>query len=176
MHLDELRQRVAMVTQDVQLFQASVRDNLTFFNRAILDEQLERVLKQLRLWEWVQSLPKGLDTPLAGGQSLSAGEAQLLAFARVFLKDPGVVVLDEASSRLDPSTETLMERAVDRLFSERTGILIAHRLKTVLRADDILILDQGGCVVEYGPRAALASDVTSRFYHLLQTGLEEALA
>lgn len=173
--LDELRQRVAMVTQDVQLFQATVRDNLTFFNRAIPDGQLELVLKQLRLWEWVQSLPKGLDTPLAGGQSLSAGEAQLLAFARVFLKDPGVVVLDEASSRLDPTTETLMERAVDRLFAERTGIVIAHRLKTVLRADDILILENG-CVVEYGPRAALASDVTSRFSHLLRTGLEEALA
>jgi len=173
--LDELRGRVAMVTQDVQLFQATVRDNLTFFNRAIPDEELARVLKQLRLWEWVQSLPNGLDTPLAGGQSLSAGEAQLLAFARVFLKNPDVVVLDEASSRLDPSTETLMERAVDRLFSERTGLVIAHRLKTVLRADDILILEEGGCVAEYGPRLALASDVTSRFYHLLQTGLEEAL-
>ena len=173
--LDELRQRVAMVTQDVQLFQANVRDNLTFFDRAIPDEQLAHVLKQLRLWEWVQSLPHGLDTPLAGGQSLSAGEAQLLAFARVFLKDPAVVILDEASSRLDPSTETLMEQAVDRLFSERTGIVIAHRLKTILRADDILILENG-CVVEYGPRVALASDVNSRFYHLLQTGLEEALA
>ncbi len=173
--LDDLRQRVAMVTQDVQLFQATVRDNLTFFNRAIQDEQLELVLKQLRLWEWAQSLPNGLDTPLAGGQSLSAGEAQLLAFARVFLKDPGVVILDEASSRLDPSTETLMERVVDHLFVERTAIVIAHRLKTVLRADDILILENG-CVAEYGPRAALASDVTSRFYHLLQTGLEEALA
>ena len=173
--LDDLRQRVAMVTQDVQLFQATVRDNLTFFKQSIPDEQLEHVLKQLRLWEWAQSLPNGLDTRLAGGQSLSAGEAQLLAFARVFLKDPGLVILDEASSRLDPATETLMERAVDRLFAKRTGVVIAHRLKTVQRADDILILENG-CVVEYGPRAALASDVTSRFYHLLQTGLEEALA
>jgi ATP-binding cassette subfamily B protein len=173
--LDDLHQRVAMVTQDVQLFQATVRDNLTFFDRAIPDERLELVLKQLRLWEWAQSLPNGLDTPLAGGQSLSAGEAQLLAFARVFLKDPGLVILDEASSRLDPATETLMERAVDRLFAERTGVVIAHRLKTVQRADDILILEDG-CVVEYGPRATLASDPTSRFYHLLQTGLEEALA
>ena len=137
--------------------------------------QLEQVLKQLRLWDWVQSLPKGLDTPLAGGQSLSAGEAQLLAFARVFLKNPGLVILDEASSRLDPATETLMERAVDRLFAERTGVLIAHRLKTVQRADDILILENG-CVVEYGPRVALMNDPASRFYHLLQTGLEEALA
>ena len=173
--LDDLRQRVAMVTQDVQLFQATVRDNLTFFNRAIPDEQLELVLKQLRLWEWAQSLPKGLDTPLAGGQSLSAGEAQLLAFARVFLKQPGLVILDEASSRLDPATETLMERAVDRLFAERTGVVIAHRLKTVQRADDILILENG-CVAEYGPRTLLMNDPGSRFYHLLQTGLEEALA
>jgi ABC-type multidrug transport system fused ATPase/permease subunit len=173
--LDDLRQRVAMVTQDVQLFQATVRDNLTFFNRAIPDEQLELVLKQLRLWEWAQSLPKGLDTPLAGGQSLSAGEAQLLAFARVFLKQPGLVILDEASSRLDPATETLMERAVDRLFAERTGVVIAHRLKTVQRADDILILENG-CVAEYGPRTTLMNDPGSRFYHLLQTGLEEALA
>jgi ATP-binding cassette subfamily B protein len=173
--MDDLRQRVAMVTQDVQLFQATVRDNLTFFNRAIPDEQLENVLKQLRLWDWVTSLPKGLDTPLAGGQNLSAGEAQLLAFARVFLKDPGLVILDEASSRLDPATETLMERAVDRLFAKRTGVVIAHRLKTVQRADDILILEKG-CVVEYGSRVALMNDRSSRFYHLLQTGLEEALA
>ncbi|MBE0696419.1 MAG: ATP-binding cassette domain-containing protein, partial [Anaerolineaceae bacterium] len=173
--LDDLRQHVAMVTQDVQLFQATVRDNLTFFNRAIPEEHLERVLRQLRLWEWVQSLPDGLDTPLAGGQSLSAGEAQLLAFARVFLKNPGLVILDEASSRLDPATETLMERAVDRLFAERTGVVIAHRLKTIQRADDILILEDGR-VVEYGPRAGLANNPASRFYHLLQTGLEEALA
>ena len=172
--LDDLRQRVSMVTQDVQLFQATVRDNLTFFNRRISDEQLEQVLRQLRLWEWAQSLPNGLDTLLARGQGLSAGEAQLLAFVRVFLKDPGLVVLDEASSRLDPATETLMERAVDRLFAERTGVVIAHRLKTVQRADDILILENG-CVVEYGSRTALMRDPMSRFYRLLQTGLEEAL-
>jgi ABC-type multidrug transport system fused ATPase/permease subunit len=173
--LEVLRQRVAMVTQDVQLFQATVRDNLTFFNRAIPDELLEHALNQLHLWEWVKSLPQGLDTPLAGGQSLSAGEAQLLAFTRVFLKDPGLVILDEASARLDLATEGLMERAVDRLFMERTGVIIAHRLKTVQRADDILILENG-CVVEYGQRIALAGDPTSRFYHLLHTGLEEVLA
>ena len=171
-----LRGRVGMVTQDVQLFQVSLRDNLTFFNPAVSDAQLEAVLKDLRLWDWVQSQPAGLHTRMsAGGQGLSAGEAQLLAFARVFLKDPGLVILDEASSRLDPVTETLMERAVERLFVGRTGIIIAHRLKTVQRADDILILEDGR-VVEYGPRVALVQDSTSRFYSLLQTGLEEALA
>jgi ABC-type multidrug transport system fused ATPase/permease subunit len=173
--LTDLRRRVGMVTQDVQLFQASLRENLAFFDASIPDTLLEQALQSLRLREWVQALPKGLDTPLAGGQSLSAGEAQLLAFARVLLKDPSLVILDEASSRLDPSTEALMERAIDRLFSGRTGVVIAHRLKTIQRADDLLILEEGR-IVEYGPRLALAADPSSRFYHLLQTGLEEALA
>jgi ATP-binding cassette subfamily B protein len=106
---------------------------------------------------------------------MSAGEAQLLAFTRVLLKDPGLIILDEAASRLDPVTEARMERAIDRLLAGRTGIIIAHRLHTVQRADDILILE-GGRLVEYGPRAALAADPLSRFYRLLQTGLEEALA
>lgn len=172
----EVRRRVGMVTQDVQLFRASIRDNLTFFSPAIDDTQIERALRELRLWEWVQSRPQGLDTVLsAGGGGQSAGEAQLLAFARVLLRDPGLVVLDEASSRLDPATENLLERAVDRLFASRTGLVIAHRLRTVQRADDILILE-GGRVVEYGSRLALAADHRSRFYQLLQTGMEEALA
>jgi ATP-binding cassette subfamily B protein len=134
------------------------------------------VLKELRLWDWLQSLPDGLNSKLAaGGLGLSAGEAQLLAFTRVFLKDPGLVILDEASSRLDPATETLLERAIDRLFENRTGIIIAHRLRTVQRADDILILENGR-VAEYGSRVQLASNPRSRFYSLLHTGLEEALA
>jgi ATP-binding cassette subfamily B protein len=174
--LGDLRGRVGMITQDVQLFQASVRDNLAFFNPGITDGQIEYALRELGLWEWAQSLPAGLDTPLgAGGQGLSAGEAQLLAFARVFLKDPGLVILDEASSRLDPATEALLERAIGRLLADRTGIIIAHRLGTVARADDIVIM-AGGCVAECGPRAVLAADPASRFAGLLRTGLEEVLA
>jgi ABC-type multidrug transport system fused ATPase/permease subunit len=84
------------------------------------------------------------------------------------------VILDEASSRLDPATERLIERAVDRLMQGRTGIIIAHRLPTVQRADEILILDEGQ-VIEHGPRALLARDRRSRFYALLRTGLEEVL-
>jgi ATP-binding cassette subfamily B protein len=174
--LGELRSRVGLVTQDVQLFQASVRDNLTFFDPSIPDERLQAILKELSLWDWVNSLPDGLNTTLGtGGQGLSAGEAQLLAFARVFLKDPGLVVLDEASSRLDPATETRMERAIDRLFAGRTGLIIAHRLRTVQRADYILILE-GGRTLEFGRRAALAADPGSHFAGLLRAGLEEALA
>jgi ABC-type multidrug transport system fused ATPase/permease subunit len=174
--LAELRWRVGMVTQEVQLWQASVRDNLTFFDASIGDERLEEALTTLRLWDWVKSLPKGLNTRLStGGVGLSAGEAQLLAFARVFLKSPGLVILDEASSRLDPATEARMEQAVDCLFAGRTAVIIAHRLKTVQRADQIMILENGS-VVEFGDRLRLAADPGSRFSSLLRTGLEDVLA
>jgi ATP-binding cassette subfamily B protein len=173
MPLPKLRRRVGMVTQDVQLFHATVRDNLTFFDASIADERIKEVFRYLGLWEWYEALPQGLDTELAsGGKGLSAGEAQLLALARVFLQDPGLVILDEASSRLDPATERLIERAMDRLLSapRRTAIVIAHRLRTVQRADEIMVLEEGR-LCEHGPRAALADDPTSRFYSLLQTGL-----
>jgi len=174
--LQDLRGRIAMVTQDVQIFRASVRDNLTFFDRSIPDARILEVIEGLGLSEWFAALPKGLDSQMeSGGRGLSAGEAQLLAMARVFLRDPGLVILDEASSRLDPATEQRIERAIDRLLRGRTAIIIAHRLGTVQRADDILILEEGRAG-EYGPRAALAADPSSRFYSLLQTGLEEVLA
>jgi ATP-binding cassette subfamily B protein len=174
--LKNLRQSVAMVTQDVQLFKATVRDNLTFFDREISDQAVEDALRDLGLWNWVQELPEGLDTVLeSGGGGLSAGEAQLLAFTRVFLRNPGLVVLDEASSRLDPATEQLIERAVDKLFEGRTAIIIAHRLATVRRADRIMILEEGR-IIEQGDRAHLAADIDSRFAQLLRTGLEEVLA
>ena len=174
--LVDLRRRVGMVTQNVQLFHATVRDNLTFFDCSIPDEQILQVIQELELGEWLQSLPEGLDTELeSGGGGLSAGEAQLLAFARIFLRDPRLVILDEASSRLDPTTERLIERAVDRLVQDRTAIIIAHRLGTVQRADEIVILEEGR-ICEHGVRSKLASDPTSRFYGLLQTGLEQVLA
>ncbi|HKV01408.1 MAG TPA: ABC transporter ATP-binding protein [Ktedonobacteraceae bacterium] len=174
--LHTLRQRVGMVTQDVQLFRATVRDNLTFFNRTIPDARIIEVLDDLGLSKWYRSLPRGLDTELGSdGEGLSAGEAQLLAFTRVFLASPGLVILDEASSRLDPATEYLIERAVSKLLLGRTGIVIAHRLGTIQRADEILILEDG-CILEHSSRESLAGDATSRFYHLLQTGLEEVRA
>lgn len=175
-HLGEFRKRVGMVTQDVQLFRASVRDNLTFFDSSVPDERIMEAIHRLELEEWLNSLPAGIDTVLeAGGGGLSAGQAQLLAFTRIFLEDPGIVVLDEASSRLDPATEALIERAVDHLLEDRTGIIIAHRLGTVTRADDILILEDGQ-VVEYGERTSLIADPMSRFSQLLSTGMEEVLA
>jgi ATP-binding cassette subfamily B protein len=171
----ELRRRVGMVTQNIQLFHATVRENLTFFDASLPDERILEAIQDLGLGEWFKSLPKGLDTELSsGGGGLSAGEAQLLAFTRIFLRDPGLVILDEATSRLDPATEYLIEQAVDKLVKNRTAIIVAHRLGTVQRADDILILEDGE-IIEYGERLHLLGDPDSRFYHLLETGLEEVL-
>jgi ATP-binding cassette subfamily B protein len=173
--IQELRRSVGMVTQNIQLFHATVRENLTFFDTGIPDEQVLEAINGLGLWHWYESLPDGLDSELSsGGGGLSAGEAQLLAFTRIFLRNPGLVILDEATSRLDPATETLIERAVDKLVRGRTAIIVAHRLGTVQRADDILVLEDG-VVYEHGERLQLIGDPDSRFYHLLETGLEEVL-
>lgn len=172
----QLRERVAYVTQDVQLFQATVRENITLFDASISDQRILDVIDILGLHKWYAGLAEGLDTRLqSGGRSLSAGEAQLLALTRVFLRNPGLVVLDEASSRLDPATEQLMEQAVDKLLAGRTAIIIAHRLGTVHRCDDILVIEEGQAA-EYGNRLELLADASSRFYGLYQTGLEEMLA
>jgi ATP-binding cassette subfamily B protein len=166
--IEELRSRVALVTQDVQLFGASVRDNLTVFGAHDgSDDEMADLLDSLGLGTWYRALPSGLDTLLGpGGAGVSAGEAQLIAFARVFLRDPGLVVLDEATSRLDPASEARIERAVDRLLVGRTAILIAHRLGTLDRADRILVLEQGR-IVEHGARRELVDDPESRFAGLL---------
>ncbi|MCE7980590.1 MAG: ABC transporter ATP-binding protein [Caldilinea sp. CFX5] len=174
--LAQVRQQVGLVTQHVQLFHATLRDNLTFWDPAISDSQLYGALDELGLMGWLKTLPAGLETVLtAGGGNLSAGEAQLVAFARIFLRNPALVILDEASSRLDPVTETRLATAIERLLAGRTAIIIAHRLATVQHVDEIMILDKGR-VVEYGERTALAANPASRFTHLLQTGFTEVLA
>ncbi|HVM20466.1 MAG TPA: ABC transporter ATP-binding protein [Egibacteraceae bacterium] len=163
----DLRRHVAIVTQDVQLFDASVRDNVTLFGASPVDDAtLSDVLDQLGLGGWLAGLPDGLDTELGGGVGLSAGQAQLLGVARAFLRDPGLVVLDEASSRTDPVTAELVEAALDRLLTGRTAIVIAHRLRSVDRADRVVVLDHGR-VVEDGSPAALRNDPTSRYRRLL---------
>jgi len=172
----DLRHHIGVVTQDVQLFHASVRDNLTFFDKSIPDEHVLQALAEVGLSAWCAALPQRLDTELGtGGTGLSSGEAQLLAFARVFLRDPGVVILDEASSRLDPATDALIARTTERLLEGRTAVVVAHRLTTVARVDEIMILE-GGRLQEHGRRDILERDPASRFSHLLRTGMAEVLA
>ena len=168
---DSLRRALGVVTQDVQLFRASVRDNLTLFGD-MSDAEILRILDLAGLGSWIRTM--GLDSELgSGGQGLSAGEQQLLAFARVFLQDPGVVILDEPSSRLDPATESLLAVATERLFSGRTVVIVAHRLDTVRTADEIMVVEAGQ-VAEHGSRQALASDPDSRYSLLLAAGRDSS--
>jgi ABC-type multidrug transport system, ATPase and permease components len=171
-NLRDIRRRIALVTQDVQLFHGTIRDNLTFFNPCVSDERIWQVLHELCLQSWIEDLPQKLDTMLeAGGSGLSAGQAQLLAFGRAFLRDPGIVILDEPSSRLDPATERLVRRATDRLLEGRTGVIIAHQLATVERVDKIMVLAEGR-ILEYGPREGLARNPNSRYSALLRLSSE----
>ena len=172
---ESLMESISYVTQEVQIFHATVRENLTLFNPNISDDTILDIINDIGLMPWLKNLPKGLDTMLDnGGSGLSAGEAQLLAFVRVFLKDPKLVILDEATSKLDPITEGLIEASLNKLLKDRTCIIIAHRLGTVHRADNILILENGS-VVEYGDRKKLCVDSNSKFFNLLQKGMEEVL-
>jgi ABC-type multidrug transport system fused ATPase/permease subunit len=163
-----LRHHVGVVTQDVQLFAASVRDNLTYFDHSRTDDDIVETLRTAGLGSWIDDL--GLDTEIGSdGGGLSAGESQLLAFARVFLQSPGLVLLDEPSSRLDPVTESLLAAATERLFAQRTVVIIAHRLDTLRTVDEIMVVSDGA-IVEHGDRSTLVSDPGSAFSAMVAAG------
>ena len=167
--LSELRRRVSMVPQEVELFGGTIRDNVTLFDPVPTDEEVEVALRAVGLDALVDG---GIDRPLgAGGAGLSAGEAQLLAMARVWLRNADVVVLDEATARVDPETERVLEDAVRRLIHGRTALIIAHRLSTLREVDDIIVFD-AGMVSEHGERIALAADPSTTFHRLLALALE----
>jgi ATP-binding cassette, subfamily B, bacterial len=153
--LQLLRAAVGVVTQRTELLAATLEQNITLF-ADVPRSVIEDAVRQLELSDWVDGLPDGLDTLLGpGGTSLSAGEEQLVAFARLVVRDVQVVVLDEATARMDPVTEARVVHAADRLLAGRTGVVIAHRLSTTARADAVAVLD-GGRIVQSGPRAQLA--------------------
>ena len=145
--------------QEPFLFAGSIRTNLAFGRTGTSDDEIENAIDVVGLRELVRRLPEGIDTPVhERGQTLSAGERQQLALARAFLARPRVLILDEATSSLDLRSETVIERALDRLLEGRTAILIAHRLTTAQRANRIVVIDHGG-VVEVGtPGELLAAN------------------
>lgn len=154
--LEALRERVGVVTQRTELLAATLEENITLF-APVPRADVEAALAALGLRGWAASLPEGLDTRLGvGATTLSAGEEQLVAFARLLVRDVAVVVLDEATARMDPRTEARVERASAALLAGRTGVIIAHRLTTTERAQTVAVLDAGR-LVQHGPRADLAA-------------------
>jgi ATP-binding cassette subfamily B protein len=155
--LHSLRSQLGVVPQEPFLFAGTLRSNLRFGRPGATDEEIDEAVDLVGLRDLVTRLPRGLDTVVhERGQTLSAGERQLLALGRAFLARPRVLVLDEATSSLDLQSETVIERALDRILEGRTAILIAHRLTTAQRADRIVVVDHGG-IVEAGSHRELVA-------------------
>ncbi len=156
--LQSIRSSVAVVPQETFLFEASIRDNLTLGSSVRDNEQIRQALIQANAAEFVDALPAGLDTPYgASGITLSGGQKQRLSIARLFLRNPSIVILDEATSSQDMESERLIQKALERLRRGRTTITIAHRLNTVALADMILVLDRGR-VVQTGEHEQLMKE------------------
>jgi ATP-binding cassette subfamily B protein len=152
-----LRGRIVVIPQEGFLFNGTIRDNVRLAREDATDGQVDDALRAVGAYDRFAALPEGLDTEVRErGSRLSAGEKQLVSLARAALADPAVLVLDEATSSLDPGTEVLVESAVDRLLEGRTVVVIAHRLSTSERADVVGVID-GGELVELGTHANLVA-------------------
>ncbi len=152
----DLRSRVGMVPQDGFLFEGSVADNIRFADPALTDAQVEAAFADLGLGDWIAGLPEGIDTPVGQrGESLSVGERQLVSLVRVSVSGPDVLVLDEATSAVDPATEKRLHRALEKVTAGRTTVTIAHRLSSAQAADVVLVFDAGR-LAQVGPHRDLA--------------------
>ncbi|SCG36626.1 ATP-binding cassette domain-containing protein [Micromonospora inositola] len=168
--VEALRRWIAVVPQRTEILAGTLAENVALFDPDLLDDAT-RALAELGLAGWIAELPDGVDTKLGeGGHVLSAGQEQLVAFARILVRDPHVVILDEATARLDPVTETRVRQATERLLADRIGIVIAHRLSSVRRCDEVVVMADGA-VLEAGPLRE-----SERFAELLATSHASAYA
>jgi putative ABC transport system ATP-binding protein len=155
---DSLRSRIVMVPQEGFLFDTTLLDNVRFGRPTATDDEVRLAITELGLDEWLAGLPRGLDTRVGQrGESLSAGGRQLVALARAYLADPDLLVLDEATSAVDPSTEVRIQRALEGLTRGRTSVAIAHRLSTAEAADEVIVVDRGR-IVQRGPHHELVQE------------------
>ena len=153
--MESVRRNIGIVQQDVFLFSGTIRDNIKYGCLTATDEEVIEAAKKANLHEFVSSLPDGYDTEIGErGIKLSGGQKQRVSIARVFLKDPAILILDEATSALDNSTEVLIQQSLDELCKGRTTLVVAHRLSTIRNADRIAVVTEGG-ITEYGTHAEL---------------------
>ncbi|HSM23699.1 MAG TPA: ABC transporter ATP-binding protein [Anaerolineaceae bacterium] len=170
--LDSLSDQIGMVTQETYLFHDTIRTNLSYARLDATQEELEKAAKAANIHHFIMGLPNGYDTIVGErGYRLSGGEKQRIALARVILKDPRILVLDEATSHLDSESEALIQEALKRVMAGRTSIVIAHRLSTILAADRILVIDRGQ-IVESGTHHELLT-LNGLYAHLYQTQFVE---
>lgn len=168
----DLRKTVGIVLQDTRLFSGTVADNIRFGNPDASDAEVEAAAGTANATSFISRLPNGCDTPLRGdGDNLSQGQRQLISIARTACANPPVLVLDEATSSVDTLTEELITAGMDHLMEGRTVFVIAHRLSTVKGADQILVVDDDGRIVERGDHASLMA--AGGVYHRLRTGMRE---
>jgi ABC-type multidrug transport system fused ATPase/permease subunit len=162
-----------MVPQDGFLFDATIAENVRFAVPALSDEQIEDALTELGLADWAAGLPAGIETPVGErGEALSVGERQLVALVRAYVADPDLLVLDEATSAVDPATEVRLQRALDLVTRGRTTVAIAHRLSTAQAADEVIVVDAGR-VVQRGPHSRLVQEEGSIYAQLYASWLEQ---
>ena len=169
--LSSLRHQISVVSQDVFLFDTSIRENVTYGLTGITDEDVKAAIEAAALTEFVQSLPQGLDTRVGeNGNLLSGGQKQRVSIARALLKNAPILILDEATSALDSESEQKIKVALDCLMKGRTCLMVAHRFSTIENADRIIVMDQGRIVEEGTPDALIAKNGIYAKLKALQTG------
>lgn len=173
--LESLRRAIGIVQQDVYLFAGTIRENIAYGRPGASDEEIIDAAKKANIHEFIMSLPDGYDT-YAGerGARLSGGQKQRISIARVFLKDPKILILDEATSALDNESERHIQKSLEELAKNRTCITIAHRLSTIRNADEIIVIGENG-IEERGTHQELIdkNNIYARYYRLQFEGLEE---
>jgi len=173
--LHSLRKKIGVVLQDVFLFRGSIMENILMSNPDITPETVIDAAKDIGAHDFFERLPKGYDFEVKErGSNLSAGQRQLISFVRALITNPDILILDEATSSIDPNTETVIQEAIAKITAKRTSIVIAHRLGTIQKADQIVVLDQGK-IIETGTHQGLLADSTSRYRELYAHQIAQAI-